>query len=258
MGGDRKKYNDFCKDRVGSFNYYIIAAYAQPSGNHKLRGIKKDFVKGLKEYFGNYGPDFEKIEKELDKVSDQKREDCIISWKKQLLELLKAWQAALENLDEELAARIQENYLFEKFLESKKGKSEGVFDKRVFKDFLNYINKNASQADLEKAFAIRLDPADKYRAKMPRLAMKEKLDEKFLVCANGIEDSLLDAIDDYNWVRNIRNSSNHARNDEEYVRPSDVKKRILEACDRLKKIEAKLLEPAKKDNLPVYKVKRVD
>lgn len=212
----------------------------------------------MKEYFGNYGPDFEKIEKELDKVSDQKREDCIISWNKQLLELLKAWQAALENLDEELAARIQENYLFEKFLESKKGKSEGVFDKRAFKDFLNYINKNVSQADLEKAFAIRLDPADKYRAKMPRLAMKEKLDKKFLVCANGIEDSLLDAIDDYNWVRNIRNSSNHARNDEEYVRPSDVKKRILEACDRLKKIEAKLLELAKKDNLPVYKVKRVD
>lgn len=257
-GEIEKKYNDFCKDRVGSFNYYIIAAYAQPSGNHKLRGIKKDFVKGLKEYFGNYGPDFEKIEKELDKVSDQKREDCIISWNKQLLELLKAWQAALENLDEELAARIQENYLFEKFLESKKGKSEGVFDKRAFKDFLNYINKNVSQADLEKAFAIRLDPADKYRAKMPRLAMKEKLDKKFLVCANGIEDSLLDAIDDYNWVRNIRNSSNHARNDEEYVRPSDVKKRILEACDRLKKIEAKLLELAKKDNLPVYKVKRVD
>lgn len=67
--------------------------------------------------------------------------------------------------------------------------------------------------------------------------MKRNLDSNVFVCAKGIEASLLDAIDDYKWVRDIRNSSNHARNDKEYVKPSYVKARIWQACERLKEME---------------------
>lgn len=249
---DRKKadiendYNKFLADRRGSLAYYIIAAYGQTPEDKKFKKIKRDFVEVLKKSFMKSGLDYEKIKQELDGFVNQEeiRKNCEILWSheacEKLSKLMQSWKAALGNVDEELAAKIQANTLFEEFWKRKGEKSEIGLDKKVLFDFVKYISNNASSDVIEKTFAIKVNITDEYMAKVPRIAMKRNLDKNVFVCAKGIEASLLDAIDDYKWVRDIRNSSNHARNDKEYVKPSNVKDRIRQACKRLKDMEKEM------------------
>lgn len=236
-------YNKFLEDRRGSLSYYIIAAHGQTPEDAKFKKIKRDFLDVLKKSLKNRKWDSAMVKQDLDDFVNQKeiRKDCEILWSheacEKLSKLMQAWRAALGNVDKELAAQIQANALFKEFLKRKGEKTELSFEKETFFDFVKYILNNASPDVLEKTFAIKLNFTDEYMAKVPRISMKRNLDKNVFVCAKGIEASLLDAIDDYKWVRDIRNSSNHARNDKEYVKPSDVKDRIRQACKRLKEME---------------------
>lgn len=236
-------YKKFLKDRRGSRSYYIIAAHGQTPEDAKFKKIKRDFLDVLKKSLKNRKWDSAMVKQDLDDFVNQEeiRKDCEILWSheacEKLSKLIQSWRAALGHVDEELAAQIQANALFEEFLERREGKPEVSFDKKTFYAFVKYILNNASPDVLEKTFAIELELTNEYMAKVPRITMKRKLDENVFVCAKGIEASLLDAIDDYKWVRDIRNSSNHARNDKGYVKPSDVKDRIRQACERLKEME---------------------
>lgn len=236
-------YKKFLKDRRGSRSYYIIAAHGQTPEDAKFKKIKRDFLDVLKKSLKNRKWDSAMVKQDLDDFVNQEeiRKDCEILWSheacEKLSKLIQSWRAALGHVDEELAAQIQANALFEEFLERREGKPEVSFDKKTFYAFVKYILNNASPDVLEKTFAIELELTNEYMAKVPRITMKRNLDKNVFVCAKGIEASLLDAIDDYKWVRDIRNSSNHARNDKGYVEPSDVKDRIQEACERLKEME---------------------
>ena len=236
-------YKKFLKDRRGSRSYYIIAAHGQTPEDAKFKKIKRAFLDVLKKSLKNRKWDSAMVKQDLDDFVNQEeiRKDCEILWSheacEKLSKLIQSWRAALGHVDEELAAQIQANALFEEFLERREGKPEVSFDKKTFYAFVKYILNNASPDVLEKTFAIELELTNEYMAKVPRITMKRNLDKNVFVCAKGIEASLLDAIDDYKWVRDIRNSSNHARNDKGYVEPSDVKDRIQEACERLKEME---------------------
>ena len=236
-------YKKFLKDRRGSRSYYIIAAHGQTPEDAKFKKIKRAFLDVLKKSLKNRKWDSAMVKQDLDDFVNQEeiRKDCEILWSheacEKLSKLIQSWRAALGHVDEELAAQIQANALFEEFLERREGKPEVSFDKKTFYAFVKYILNNASPDVLEKTFAIELELTNEYMAKVPRITMKRNLDKNVFVCAKGIEASLLEAIDDYKWVRDIRNSSNHARNDKGYVEPSDVKDRIQEACERLKEME---------------------
>ena len=233
-------YKKFLKDRRGSRSYYIIAAYGQTPEDDKFKKIKRAFLDVLKKSLKNRKWDSAMVKQDLDDFVNQEeiRKDCEILWScEKIVKLIQSWRAALGHVDEELAAQIQANALFEEFLERREGKPEVSFDKKTFYAFVKYILNNASPDVLEKTFAIELELTDEYMSKVPRIAMKRNLDKNVFVCAKGIEASLLDAIDDYKWVRDIRNSSNHARNDKEYVKPAYVKDRIRQACERLKEME---------------------
>lgn len=239
----KNAYNKFLEDRRGSLSYFIIAAYGQTPEDAKFKKIKRDFLDVLKKSLKNRKWDSAMVKQDLDDFVNQEeiRKDCEILWSHEAFEklskLMQSWKAALEHVDEELAAKIQANTLFEEFRKRKGDKSEIALDKKGFFDFVKYISNNASPEVIEKTFAIKVNITDEYMAKVPRIAMKRNLDSNVFVCAKGIEASLLDAIDDYKWVRDIRNSSNHARNDKEYVKPSYVKARIWQACERLKEME---------------------
>ena len=233
-------YKKFLKDRRGSRSYYIIAAYGQTPEDDKFKKIKRAFLDVLKKSLKNRKWDSAMVKQDLDDFVNQEeiRKDCEILWScEKIVKLIQSWRAALGHVDEELAAQIQANALFEEFLERREGKPEVSFDKKTFYAFVKYILNNASPDVLEKTFAIELELTDEYMSKVPRIAMKRNLDKNVFVCAKGIEASLLDAIDDYKWVRDIRNSSNHARNDKEYVKPAYVKDRIRQACERLNEME---------------------
>lgn len=237
-------YNKFLKDRRGTRSYFILAAYGQTPEDDKKKNIKKDFLDALKKSFKNRKWDSAMVKQDLDDFVNQEeiRKDYEILWSheacEKLLKLMQDWKATLGNVDKELAAQIQANALFKEFLKGRGETPELSFDKKTFYyAFVQHILNNASPNVLEKTFAIKLNFTDEYMAKVPRISMKRNLDDNVFVCAKGIEASLLDAIDDYKWVRDIRNSSNHARNDKEYVKPSDVKDRIRQACERLKEME---------------------
>lgn len=235
-------YNKFLKDRRGTRNYFILAVYGQTPEDAKFKKIKRDFLDVLKKSLKNRKLDSAMVKQDLDDFVNQEeiRKDYEILWSheacEKLLKLMQDWKADLGNVDKELAAQIQVNALFKEFLKSKGEKAELSFDKKTFYAFMQHILNNASPNVLEKTFAIKLNFTDEYMAKVPRIAMKRNLDKNVFVCAKGIEASLLDAIDDYKWVRDIRNSSNHARNDKDYE-PSDVTDRIRQACERLKEME---------------------
>lgn len=236
-------YKKILKDRRGSRSYYIIAAHGQTPEDAKFKKIKRDFLDVLKKSLKNRKWDSAMVKQDLDDFVNQEeiRKDCEILWSheacEKLSKLIQSWRSALGHVDEELAAQIQANALFEEFLERREGKPEVSFDKKTFYAFVKYILNNASPDVLEKTFAIELELTNEYMAKVPRITMKRNLDKNVFVCAKGIEASLLDAIDDYKWVRDIRNSSNHARNDKGYVKPAYVKDRIRQACERLKEME---------------------
>lgn len=237
-------YNKFLKDRRGTRSYFILAAYGQTPEDDKKKNIKKDFLDALKKSFKNRKLDSAMVKQDLDDFVNQEeiRKDYEILWSheacEKLLKLMQDWKATLGNVDKELAAQIQANALFKEFLKGRGETPELSFDKKTFYyAFVQHILNNASPNVLEKTFAIKLNFTDEYMAKVPRISMKRNLDDNVFVCAKGIEASLLDAIDDYKWVRDIRNSSNHARNDKGYVKPSDVKDRIRQACERLKEME---------------------
>lgn len=236
-------YNKFLKDRRGTRSYFILAAYGQTPEDDKKKNIKKDFLDALKKSFQNRKLDSAMVKQDLDDFVNQEeiRKDYEILWSheacEKLLKLMQDWKATLGNVDKELADQIQANPLFKEFLKGRGETPELSFDKNTFYyAFVQYILNNASPNVLEKTFAIKLNFTDEYMAKVPRIAMKRNLDKNVFVCAKGIEASLLDAIDDYKWVRDIRNSSNHARNDKDYE-PSDVTDRIRQACERLKEME---------------------
>lgn len=236
-------YNKFLKDRRGTRSYFILAAYGQTPEDDKKKNIKKDFLDALKKSFQNRKLDSAMVKQDLDDFVNQEeiRKDYEILWSheacEKLLKLMQDWKATLGNVDKELADQIQANPLFKEFLKGRGETPELSFDKNTFYyAFVQYILNNASPDVLEKTFAIKLNFTDEYMAKVPRIAMKRNLDKNVFVCAKGIEASLLDAIDDYKWVRDIRNSSNHARNDKDYE-PSDVTDRIRQACERLKEME---------------------
>lgn len=236
-------YNKFLKDRRGTRSYFILAAYGQTPEDDKKKNIKKDFLDALKKSFQNRKLDSAMVKQDLDDFVNQEeiRKDYEILWSheacEKLLKLMQDWKATLGNVDKELADQIQANPLFKEFLKGRGETPELSFDKNTFYyAFVQYILNNASPNVLEKTFAIKLNFTDEYMAKVPRISMKRNLDDNVFVCAKGIEASLLDAIDDYKWVRDIRNSSNHARNDKDYE-PSDVTDRIRQACERLKEME---------------------
>ena len=48
---------------------------------------------------------------------------------------------------------------------------------------------------------------------------------------------MLECVYDYTWIRNIRNSSNHARKDKKYASIAEIKEKIKNLIERLKEME---------------------
>ena len=91
--------------------------------------------------------------------------------------------------------------------------------------------KNETSA---KDFVVEAKIEEAYRC---RKNIEKLLDNNELVCCENLREDVLECVYDYTWIRNIRNSSNHARKDKKYASIAEIKERIKKLVERLQEME---------------------
>ena len=111
-----------------------------------------------------------------------------------------------------------------------KGVKETTESGQTLSKYVKFIKNETSAKD----FAVEAKIDEAYRRKEN---IEELLKNNELVCCENLREDVLECVYDYTWIRNIRNSSNHARKDKKYASIAEIKEKIKNLIERLKEME---------------------
>ena len=227
----------------GSKNYFAVAAYKPAFDDVVLNDIKKDFKDIITKPFAEKNFNSNDVANNIEAFENDIDVNYSVKYNKeeyikfiQCMNLMNSYIVKKRRAPEDVKNEIAGSPLFLKFAEKQhleKIDKIGIY----FKDFCNFVGNNIAIDDLFKFFDVHISVAD---AKLSRIAMERSITNKVFICSENIKQDLLDSMDDYAWIRNIRNSSNHAREDEYYAEVDIVESRIKAAVNRLIEMEKKV------------------
>lgn len=137
--------------------------------------------------------------------------------------------AYMKGLDENLKNQLINSKLYKKYY-TRKGISETADSGQALSKYLKFIKNETSAKD----FVVEAKIEEAYRC---RKNIEKLLDNNELVCCENLREDVLECVYDYTWIRNIRNSSNHARKDKKYASIAEIKERIKKLVERLQEME---------------------
>lgn len=237
----KENYKDYFEGGgKGSEQYYAVVGYAQNPDDKVLKSIRRKFKDVFTAPFKKKFFDTDAAVKNIDDFIKNNSSDYKIEYDTgyyiEFLQMMDLCKKGKEQADKNALNYVISSPLFLNFIEKQHVEETdnlGIY----FKDFCNFAGNNIAPDDLFKFFDINIGVVD---AKLPRMAMERSITNKVFICGEDLKQDLLDSMDDFAWIRNIRNSSNHAREDEHYADVEVVEARIKSAVNRLMEMEKKV------------------
>lgn len=226
-----KKYKNEYVDQghKGNKNYFTVVQYGFDSFRKKNNKKTSDFYDILKDGLRNASGRENEVIQGINSFIEDNKGKFEISYDKDEYCTALLICAYTKDLDENLKNKLINSKLYKKYC-TRKGISETADSGQTLSKYVKFIKNETSAKD----FAVEAKIDEAYRRKEN---IEELLKNNELVCCENLREDVLECVYDYTWIRNIRNSSNHARKDKKYASIAEIKERIKKLVERLQEME---------------------
>ncbi len=226
-----EKYNTEYKEQghKGNKNYFTLVKYGFDSFIGENKKMASAFYNILKDGLKNAPGRKDEVLAAITAFIREQEGKFDISYDADEYQTALSISAYMKGLDDNLKNQLINSKLYKKYC-TRKGISETADSGQALSKYLKFIKNETSAKD----FVVEAKIEEAYRC---RKNIEKLLDNNELVCCENLREDVLECVYDYTWIRNIRNSSNHARKDKNYASIAEIKERIKKLVERLQEME---------------------